>query len=221
MKTLLAILLSFIVCEAPVLAIHGGYTLGGGLSVIGTYAGVMIPTEDTPLVSATTGLSSGFGTNSLGLFELSMPTDGLGTGGVALFSGNQQMEGTIVASQNPDSAAALIGVINVTGEVQTASFNGGIFFGQASVTQITGNAGGALSASVVAGGVDSPTGTNLTGTANLVVDVAETDTNGNTVLIPTDNIIFQVDGFQQSVSPGLDTSGLPGALGANGAGGGG
>ncbi|MGA3171307.1 MAG: hypothetical protein ABSE62_09855 [Chthoniobacteraceae bacterium] len=203
MKTALAILLSFIICEAPVLADHG-YTLGGEQSAVGTYAGALIPIQDVVLTSGTSATSD-FGSNSLGLFTLNVVQTGLGTGTVALFSGDQEMNGTIQATQNPETATQIIGVMTATGQVTSATFNGGLFFGNETLTQLTGNAGGSLIANVVAGGVNSPTGTNLTGTSQLTVTAAQTGTDGNTVLIPTDNITYAVDGFQQSTTPNAGT----------------
>jgi hypothetical protein len=198
MKTLLAILLSFIVSEAPVLAIHGGYSLGSNTSAVGTYAGALIPTEDQVLTTGTAA-STNFGTNSLGLFTLSQPSTGLGGGTIALFAGNQQMDGAIQTTQSSNDAAGIIGVITATGEVTTASFNNGFFFGgTVTENQVTGNAGGSFDAEVIPGGVNSPTGVNLTGTSMLTITAAETGSTGNTVLEPTDNVTYEVDGFQQS-----------------------
>ncbi len=108
MKTILAILLGFIVSEAPVLAIHGGYTLGSAQSAIGTYAGVLVPVSDinlsgTTAVTGTTGaVAGGFGSNSLGIFTLSIPSSGIGGGQVLIFSSAQGMSGTITALPDPN-----------------------------------------------------------------------------------------------------------------------
>jgi hypothetical protein len=216
MKTLMAILLSFIISEAPVLAIHGGYTLGGAIPLSGTYAGVLIPTSDTVLpppvttttTTTTTGTTAtttsapvGFGTNSLGLFTLGLPTTGIGSGTVVIFSSSQQLSGTIMAIPDPNSSSGVLGVITATGEVTTAAFTDN-FLGlneNLTTTQLTGDASGSLVATVSQGVVsDSPYGINLNGTSNMTISTASTDVNGNTVLTPTENITFAVDGFLQS-----------------------
>jgi hypothetical protein len=200
-KTLLAVLLSFIVTQAPVLAIHGGYTLGGQASVIGTYAGVLVPTSSVTIGTGTS--ASNFGDNALGLFTLSVPDTGIGTGAVFIFSGANQMSGSITALPNSSTSDGIIGVIAATGEIPVASqnFNTGFGFGGFTSTQvqITGEANGGLVASVVSAlNTFSPTGLNLTGTATVSITSATTSTNGLITLTPADNIVFAVDGFQQS-----------------------
>jgi hypothetical protein len=199
MKTILAILLGFLISETPVLAMHG-YTLGGTASVIGTYAGVLLPTQDTALAKG-----ANFGANAIGLFTLSIPEAGIGTGAVYIFSGANQMTGTIVALPDPSTSNGIVGVINALGEipVSTTNNNNGLFFGTNTTTeQITGEANGGITASVVnATNSFSPTGLNLDGTANMTVTTATVNANGTTSLIPTEAITFTVDGFQQSSQP--------------------
>jgi len=213
MKTLLAILLCFLVTEAPVLAIHGGYSLGGSQSVTGTYAGVMIPTSDTSLVTGTT--VSDFGQNALGLFTLGIPTTGLGSGTVYLFSGGQQFTGTIQALPDPSNDGGIVGVIAATGEITTAaSATNFIGLAQTQVqNQVTGQASGGLTASVVASTNSVSTdGLNLSGTSSVVITTSTTSaattsttptnetttTGGVTEFLPTEQIVFAVEGFQQS-----------------------
>jgi hypothetical protein len=199
MKTMLAILLSFLMCEAPVLGEHG-YTLGGSAGVVGTYAGVLIPTQDTLL---TTGSNiADFGANSLGLFTLSIPSTGLGTGQVYLFSGGEQLAGTIMALPDPSSQAGIVGVISATGEIAVSTIAEnfiGLPVNQVE-NQVTGQASGGFTATTVQSIVsDSANGINLDGTANVTVTSSTTNaTTGAVELIPTDQIVFAVDGFQQS-----------------------
>jgi hypothetical protein len=207
MKTLLAILLSFIVSEAPVLAIHGGYTLGGAATAIGTYAGVLIPVSDTVLTTGTS--TSDFGSNALGLFTLSVPAAGLGSGTVYIFSGAQQLVGTLQGLPDPDNVGGIVGIITATGQIAVDTVNDNIFgFGVAQTeTQVTGQASGAFSAAVSSATVsESPTGVNLDGTANVTIQTTTTGSNGNTVFIPTDQIVFEVDGFQQSPTATASTT---------------
>jgi hypothetical protein len=207
MKTLLAILLSFIVTEAPVLAIHGGYTLGGAASVMGTYAGVFVPTQDTIL---TTGSNNpDFGSNSLGLFTLGIPDTGLGTGEVYLFASGQQLVGTIQGLANPDANAGIVGVIQATGQITTASAQDTLFGFNQVQNQITGQASGGMNATVTESTQSvSTAGINISGTANITItssttSATVTDINGNTTggvtqYIPTEAITYAVEGYQQS-----------------------
>src|SRR5271170_7063902 len=99
MKTMLAVLLSFILMEAPVLALQGGYSLPNSSNgLTGTYAGVLIPSSDDVLASNAVDI----GTNSLGLFTLGVPTTGLGAGTVSIFSVGRTFTGTIQALADPE-----------------------------------------------------------------------------------------------------------------------
>jgi len=193
MKTLLAILLSFIVSEAPVLAIHGGYSLTSSGSVVGEYAGALVPIQDTLL--ATGSNEADFGANSLGLFTITIPQTGLGTGTVYLFSNGQQMTGPIQAIPDPTNTSGIIGVISATGQISaSANQNDFGFIFNTTFVQVTGQAGGGFEAIATESNVsDSPTGVNLSGTAHLTVQT----TSSNGLLTPTDAITFELFGFQQ------------------------
>lgn len=210
MKTLLAILLSFIVTEAPVLAIHGGYSLGGSAGqVVGTYAGVLIPTANTPLNGTTT--ANSFGSNAIGLFTLNVETAGIGNGTLYLFSGGEDLTGTIMALPDPSNINGIVGVLSATGEVAVAAFNDagelGLFGFNETEEQVTGQASGGFSATTaISLDTQSATGVNLDGTANVTVQTMVTGTDGNTSLTPTDSIVFAVDGFQQSATPDVAAS---------------
>jgi len=207
MKTLLAILLSFLVSEAPVLAIHGGYSLGGSAGVQGTYAGVLIPTQDTSLLTGTT--VADFGANSLGLFTLGIPSSGLGAGQVYLLSSGQQLAGTITALADPATDSGIVGIIQATGQLTVASASSTLFGFNQVQNQITGQASGGLTATVTESTQSvSTAGINISGTANVTITSSTTTatvttaggvtTGGGTEYIPTEQIVFAVDGYQQS-----------------------
>jgi len=207
MKTPLAILLSFVMTEAPVLAIHGGYTLGGSIQLMGTYAGVLVPTSDTLLQtgSGSQQVATGLGSNALGLFTLGLPQTGIGGGTVYLFSQAQQLTGSIQALPDPQNQGTIIGILTATGQVTTASFSN-IFFGNATQSQITGDASGGITAAVSEGTVStSPYGINLTGTAN--VTISTTGTSTTNTLTPSESIVFAVEGFLQSYADTITTTG--------------
>jgi hypothetical protein len=203
MKTLLAILLSFVMTEAPVLAIHGGYTLGSSTDLTGSYAGVLVPISDSVLVAN----STDFGANSLGLFTLSVPETGLGSGSVVLFSNGRTFSGSIQVLPDPNTAGGLTGIM-------TAAFNYSLTEtltgtdGVSTVTTIpvTANAQGAFNA-VAANDPTSqgPLGVSLTGSATVNVDQGLVSLADGTPVI-NETIVFAVDGFQQSNVPSTTSS---------------
>ena len=102
MKSLLGCLLCLVLGTAQTFAVKGGPDFGGGgVRTTGNYAGVMTPGPLSP------------GANSLGLFSVQIPRNGLGTGAVLLFTAGQTYSGTIQATADPDSAK-LIGVLRAT-----------------------------------------------------------------------------------------------------------
>ena len=197
MKTLLAILLSFIVSEAPVLAIHGGYTLPGSTSLIGTYAGVLIPIA----ITLNRGNSNaGIGTNSLGLFTLSVPATGLGAGTVVIFSDGSTFTGSIQALANPDpSSAGILGVVNATYNYNlyvTVTTNGTT---SVETEAITATAEGNFDAALVqdtesVGGL----GLDLDGTSE--VNISQGIVGAAGVPIITQEVTFAIEGFEQSAT---------------------
>lgn len=102
MKALLGCLLCLVLGCAQTFAVSGGPEFGGGqVRTTGIYAGVLTPGPLSP------------GANSLGLFSMTIPRTGLGTGPVVLFTAGQTYTGTIQGTADPDSAA-LIGVLRAT-----------------------------------------------------------------------------------------------------------
>jgi len=204
MKTAFAILLSFIISQAPVLAIHGGYTLGGAQSVTGTYAGVLIPITDTVInstvttgtttTSGSTSTVTGFGTNTLGLFTLSIPDVGVGAGQILIFASGQNLSGSIQALPDPSNPGSIIGIIQATGVIEgsASTVNFAFLF-----VDLTGEAGGEIQAAVEASNnSNSPTGAIITGTAG--VTFSTIDAFG--ALTPVEQATYDVEGLQQTTS---------------------
>ncbi len=208
-KTLLAIVLSFVISEAPVLAIHGGYEGLGTTGTVGTYAGVMIPTavqyynsSGVAESSTTTTVSSSFGLNSLGLFTFDVPDVGFGAGVIILFATDQEEGGSITTLPDPANSAAIYGLIAATGSVATATYSdpdAPIF--NETFSEISGQATGELyvttTNSVQSASVN---GVNLSGTANVVFSTAETDATTGLIggFVESEAISYYVDGFHQS-----------------------
>lgn len=90
MRILLACLMCEILPLAQVWAIDGGPDYGRAqVETTGIYAGLFVPKR---------------GDNSLGIFTISVPRTGIGTGTVALFRNGISYPGTIQGIADPDSA---------------------------------------------------------------------------------------------------------------------
>jgi hypothetical protein len=207
-KTLLAIVLSFVISEAPVLAIHGGYELGGAAGTVGTYAGVMIPTAvqyysgGVAESSTTTTVSTSFGLNSLGLFTFDVPSVGYGAGVIIIFATDQEEGGTITTLPDPANSAGIYGLIAATGSVATATYSdpGAPIFNE-TFSQISGQASGELYVTTTNNlNSASVNGINIGGTANVVFSTAETDATTGLIggFVESEEVSYYVDGFQQS-----------------------
>jgi hypothetical protein len=205
MKTLLAILLSFIITEAPVLAIHGGYTLGGSGQIDGTYAGVFIPTGDV-FLSDTTGAitNTNTGTDNLGLFTLNVPSTGVSTGALVIFSAGRTFTGTIQGIPDPSNANGIKGLITATYNfdvyVTTTTVSNGVVTASVSTLPVTATAEGSFSADVstTTATVQSPTGVLLSGQTTLQIDDGLVNDDGSPLI--TEVASFDIEGFQQSAS---------------------
>lgn len=93
MRAVLGCLLCLVLGTAQTFAIKGGPNFGGaGVRTTGTYAGVMLPGPLSP------------GVNSIGLFSVTIPKTGLGTGTVVIFTAGQTYTGTFQGLADPDSA---------------------------------------------------------------------------------------------------------------------
>jgi hypothetical protein len=202
MKTLLAILMSFIITEAPVLAIHGGYSLGGVGDTSGTYAGVLIPTSDV-VISGSGGVTTA-GSDNLGLFTLNVPTTGVGTGNLLIFSSGRTFTGTITAIPDPSNANGIIGLITATFaftfEVITTAVSNGTVVQTVSPVNTTATAQGGFSATTetTTATTQSPTGVLLSGETTLEIDQGAVTADGAPII--TEVASFDIEGFQQSSS---------------------
>ena len=207
MKSLLAVLMSFIMLEAPALAIHGCYSLNSASSLQGEYAGVLIPISDTLLVPTATD----FGTNSLGLFTLGIPTTGIGGGSAVIFSNGNTFTGTIQALVNPDNSdsghggvqGGIIGILNATFNYTLSITD---TTGAFTTTNVTASAQGSFDANVVSnsnsvGGF----GLDLSGTSEINVNQGFVSGSNGTPII-TEQVTFAINGFEQSNIPPTATT---------------
>ena len=104
MNKVLSLLLAFVFLQTQSWALSGGpnYSSGtqaGQISLIGVYAGALLPAG----VDESTGEETGeLVSNGLGLFALSVPETGLGVGQFVYFSEGRTFTGTITGVADPD-----------------------------------------------------------------------------------------------------------------------
>jgi len=190
MKALLGCLMCvvFVISQSSVVA--GGF-LGGGagsVTVTGTYAGVLNPIQHVQCDTC----GSNTSLNQLGLFSVSIPTTGLGTGTALLFDQGNIYSGTISATGNPDSAN-VTGIISASFSyieiVTSTTVSGGQIIVTNTPITVAAEASGKVNTKVKLGSKIFSS-LRLTGTADIQFEL--------TVNNPFDEIIFKVVGFKQS-----------------------
>lgn len=98
MKSVFGCLLCLVFTATQSYAVKGGPDFGSKVRTTGIYAGVLTPGALSP------------GANSIGLFSVTIPKTGIGTGTVILFTAGQTYTGTFQGIADPDSA-------KLTGEI--------------------------------------------------------------------------------------------------------
>jgi hypothetical protein len=178
MKILLAGLMCGLLTTLQCFAIDGGPVYPGGTAVLttGTYAGVMLPDP----------VQSPFA-NSIGLFSITIPQAGLGTGPFVVFTSGETYIGTVQGTADPDSGK-LFALVNATFPVIEVVPNP-----DGSSTSITFNAvaSGQVKGLIRANpNVFSTSAARITGSADVQFSL--------TVNNIDDEIIYQVFGFRQT-----------------------
>jgi hypothetical protein len=191
MKALFGSLLCLVFTISETYALKGGPPYpGGGTNIIGRYAGVLRP----PFCPLADPAQCPFGLNSLGLFTLSLPENGLGAGTAFIFSSGRTFTGTITASGDPNTGA-ISGVLDTSYEATCAS---------TLARQTFATAGGKIDGKVSnrRAGANSTTSILLKGTA--VVSVRCLLQSGFFSCANTScsegSSSYQLDGFKQSNS---------------------
>jgi hypothetical protein len=180
MKALLGCLLCLILATSQASAISGGPGFGKGqVSTTGTYAGVLTPGPLSP------------GANSIGLFTISVPKTGLGSGSVVLFTAGETYIGPFQGIADPDSAK-LFGEIDATFNyveiIQTGvDSNGTPKFESVTFAAV---AAGQMQGRIVANKRTSTAAVRLTGDANVQYSL--------TINNPFAQIGYLISGFKQS-----------------------
>lgn len=189
MKILLACLMCLVLTVAQTFAIDGGPDYGGaGVRLQGTYAGVLavIPTVVDPGPPEVT-----LTDNSLGLFTLKIPQEGLATGTSAVFRNGIFYSGTITGSADPDSAKLTAIVAASFKEIRAESDTGTSF-----EPQYDANGFFAKARIVPNPNVFSSASARIRGTASLTYRNSKEppDPNGES----GGPILYKIKGFKQS-----------------------
>lgn len=176
MKALLGCLLCLILGTSQSYALKGGPGLGGGqVRTTGVYAGVMTPGPLSP------------GANSIGLFAVSIPRSGLGTGTVILFTAGQTYTGVFTGVADPDSAK-LTGQIDASFPIISSVRESD---GQITTTTFLAKAAGKVDAKIRPNSrLFSAAAARLVGEANVQYSI--------TVNNPFTQIGYIVSGFKQA-----------------------
>jgi hypothetical protein len=207
MKTLLGCLMCSVLTMSQAFAITGGPFGGGKANVVGTYGGALTPkpntTDNPPNCSA----------NSIGIFSVGVPKNGIATGTFVMFSQGRVFSGTVQGTAD-QGKGTLKGVL-------TASFNFNVTFPptpcptvtpapsctpSAFTIAVTAMANGKLDTQIV-----SPQNllgaTRLRGTATLDISHGEVDSNTLEPIVSCE-MTLKVTGFKQSsTSPASSVSG--------------
>lgn len=189
MKKALSLLVAFVFLQVQTWALSGGPQYGSiNNSVSGTWAGTM---------------TGAVGTGSLGLFQLGMPTAGLGSGLFAFYQGGGAFFGTMVALADGEK------------ETMSGVFNGTMTQRQAFVVVIAGGAtqpvtqlvdvaslGGQFVAKIIGDAAGTSTigvGARLEGTAQATVALLPSPFGaGVPIGLTLGNVTLTLDGFEQS-----------------------
>ncbi len=187
MKNVLSLLLSFVFIQTQSWALTGGPfgSSGAQASVIGTYAGVLVPTN--------------LGSNSLGLFNIGVPETGFASGSFAIFASGGTFYGTMYGVLDPNTrelSAVAEGQQNAKRTI-VDPLTGAVTISFRPVALASGQITAKLQEVR-----DKQRSKSLTLTGTGSLDTFDIDNSGLTAgnLTQTGRIEFIVNGFQQSVN---------------------
>jgi hypothetical protein len=226
--------------ESQALAVHTRFGIGQVDTVVGTYAGVLLPptsqflsffppvegqpttTTGTTTTSGTGGGTTGTATptitetsNTIAVFSLSVPDTGLATGTFLAFAGGRTFNGTIDGLADPDSAnilAVLQGTLQFSLTFTTTSTSASGVTTTVNTVPVTATATGSLQATVSA-----PLAATVTTTPALarLGGSAHLDVNfGN---LDPNTLAPEINGSLDFIVIGFKQSNVAGASAAGGA----
>jgi hypothetical protein len=190
------LVISQLLARDPHVAPNGGPAYPGTQNVVGTYAGALIP--ETP------GNPNGCANNSLGIFSLVVPTNGLGTGTFVMFAQGRVFTGTIRAAADGEKGR-IRGILDATFDF-TVHFACGtdqcpnVLGCTGCDVDVTAAAKGRFDVDITSGSTISlGVGARLNGDVKLNIDQGQVDPN-TFEPIPTCKMRLNLDGFKQSTT---------------------
>jgi len=214
MKSVLGCLMCFVLTLSQSFALSGG-PFGGGVNVVGTYAGVLKrPSDSIPMNLPCDQLQPPIvpvpdcSANSLGVFSVGVPSTGTSSGTFVMFSQGRVFTGTIQGTADPGTAK-LTGVLNATFQFTVTLVDKNTDPPSTTTINVTASANGNLQTKIriVRSGAAILGAVRLSGTATLNTDQGEVNPDTNQPCI-TCYTTLRVVGFKQSnTAPTSSTSG--------------
>jgi len=223
MKNVLSLLVAFVFVQTQCWALSGGPVYSGNqAAVTGIYAGVLTGVTTTGDILGAGTTTTSVGTNSIGLFLITVPQTGFATGTTALFFEGTSFTSTLTGIADPNKKT-LVAIADGTVSTTTTTV-GGIF--DPTITVTSGGdrqpeANGSIKAKLNSGRQNAVT---LKGEATFNVSILTsvsipavppaTGTATGTTRVPSGTLKFKLDGFRQADAPvtgGLTGATVPGA----------
>jgi hypothetical protein len=206
MKTILPVLLCYVLFASQMYAVDGGPVFTSNISPVGIYSGVIegitetddLTTSGPPIPGdplPTPNNSSTTPSNALGLFNLSVPSVGSSTGTFVLFQDGVIFTGTIQAFADPNSDK-LLGILEATYNFTLDTFDAA---GDSVTSSVTASAVGQIDATITGATSSSTALGALKGTANLEISFGEVDATTLAPIIAR-TTTFNVIGVKQSAA---------------------
>lgn len=217
LKNLAGIAAGILFAVSAAYAISGGPHYPGSANIVGTYAGVLVPTPTPAAVPTATPSPTGTPTptpaptppdpndphNSIGIFSVGVPQSGLATGVFVMFTQGRVFNGSIEGVGDPEKAT-LKGILTARFDFRVTPFGGG------SSIPVTASANGNIKAKVVNSSQSFPSvvgATRLRGNATLFISQGEVDANNEPII--TQSLALKVRGFKQSDTATAPTTANP------------
>ncbi len=187
MRILFAALMCIVFGASECLALSGGPVYPGASTVVGTYAGVLQPTQATDACGA----------NSLGVFSIGVPKTGIASGAFVMFSQGRVFSGTVRGTAD-SGRSTLKGILEATFNftVTRTFFNPVTGETTTTTTEVTAQANGNLDTKITDSRDSSFSATRLNGDARL--DISQGRVNNDNSPSVSCSMDLGVIGFKQS-----------------------
>lgn len=181
MRILFAALMCMVFGASECLGLSGGPIYPGASAVVGTYAGVLQPTEATDACGA----------NSLGVFSIGVLKTGIASGTFVMFSQGRVFSGTVRGTAD-SGRSTLKGVLEATFDFTVTDPN----VSPPTTTDVTAQANGTLDTKITDSRDSSFSASRLNGNARL--DISQGRVNFDNSPLVSCSMELGVIGFKQS-----------------------